>query len=72
MKHVSVYIRVHPCRFKLKNENLTSDKVIDRDVTDQITEENEEKRWSIEQIKPEKEINGNEDSVSTHYSATTE
>ena len=38
MKHGSVYIRVE----KLRNENLTSDKFIDLDVSNQTTKENKE------------------------------
>ena len=64
VKHGSVYIRVHPCHLKLKNENQTLDKVIDRDVSNQITKEDKEIKGSIDQIKPENEINVNEDTVS--------
>ena len=64
VKHGSVYIRVHPCRLKFKNENQTLDKVIDQDVSNQTTKENKEIKGSIDQIKPENEINVNEDTVS--------
>ena len=43
VKHGSVYIRVHPCRLKLKNENQTLDKVIDQDVSNQTTKESKKR-----------------------------
>ena len=64
VKRGSVYIRVHPCRLKLKNKNQTLDKVIDQDVSNQTTKENKEMKGSIDKIKPDNEINVNEDTVS--------
>ena len=50
--------------FEIENENQTLDKVIDQDVSNQTTKENKEIKGSIYQIKPENEINVNEDTIS--------